>query len=437
MVLTFKNHHTFPEVFMRVPAPASMLRLTCLLMLLAGAHSHACGENWPGWRGPRGDGTSAEPQVPERWSGTENVAWKIEAPAESHASPIIWDDRVYLVGTDLARNTRLLRAHDRKTGKQLWEQTVAESPLERKHKLNSYASSTPATDGEKIYVSFLDQKQMLIAAYDFNGKELWKVQPGPFSSVHGYCSSPVLYQDKVIINGDHDGDSYLVALDRTTGKTVWKTSRENHTRSYCTPIIREINGRVQMMLSGNKCVASYDPETGVRQWVIDGPTEQFVASLVYSHDLLFVTGGFPDKHILAINPAGTGNVTDSHVVWRHERRGVSYVPSPVVVGDYFVVASDDGIATCFEATSGRLLWQERMGRHYSASLITANGLIYFLDDDGVMKAIKPGPKVDVVSENQLGESCYASPAISQGQLYIRGSSHLYCIGRDAVAVKGR
>lgn len=418
-----------------MPTAHDVFRLSVFLMLLTCAHTAAWAENWAGWRGPRGDGTSAEQNVPTRWSGTDNLAWKIEAPAESHASPIIWDDRVFLVGTDLGKSTRLLRSYDRRTGKQHWEQTVAETPLEKKHKLNSYASSTPATDGERIYVSFLDQKKMLIAAYNFDGKQLWKVEPGPFSSVHGYCSSPVLYKDKVIVNGDHDGDSYLVALDRATGKTLWKTERENRTRSYCTPIIREIKGRTQMMLSGNKCVASFDPDTGTRQWIIDGPTEQFVASLVYNHDLLFVTGGFPDKHILAIDPTGSGNVTQSHVVWHHRNSGVSYVPSPIAVGDYFVVAADNGIATCFEATTGKLVWQERLGRHYSASLITANGLIYFVDDDGITKLVKPGPKLDVVAENALGETCYASPAISQGQLFIRGSVHLYCIGRDAVAVK--
>ncbi|MFV0443765.1 MAG: PQQ-binding-like beta-propeller repeat protein, partial [Planctomycetaceae bacterium] len=283
---------------------------------------------------------------------------------------------------------------------------------------------------QRVYVSFLDQNEMFIAAYDLAGNKVWEARPGPFKSVHGYCSSPVVFENLLIVNGDHDGDAYLVALDRATGKTVWKTPRENRTRSYCTPIIRDINGRTQLMLSGSKCVASFDPRTGERLWIIDGPTEQFVASLVMNQDLVFLTGGFPDKHIMAIDPTGSGNVTESHVRWHVERNGVSYVPSPVACGDYFLLSSDNGIGTCFDAVTGAIVWQERMGRHYSTSLTTANGLVYFLDDDGTTRIVRPGPTYQLVSENLLDEECYASPALSDGQIFLRGAEHLYCIGRQ-------
>lgn len=411
----------------------------CLLLLLSAASVSA--ENWPGWRGPRGDGTSLERDVPVRWSATENIAWKAEMPYSGHSSPIVWDDYVFLVGADIDEETqnlikrqpdmradRVLVALDRRNGTLRWKRVVINTLLEQVHKLNSRASSTPATDGERIYVSFLDDDEMFIAAYDFEGNELWSVHPGVFSSRHGYCSSPILFEDKVIVNGDHDGDAYLVALDRETGKTVWKTDRENKTRSYCTPIIREIGGRTQMMLSGSKCVASYDPRTGKRHWIVDGPTEQFVASLVYNEGLLFVTGGFPDKHILAIDPSGRGNVTDTHIRWRHYRKGVSYVPSPVAAGESFFVVSDAGIGSCFDAASGERLWTERLGRHYSASLVAANGLVYFLDDDGITKVIKASGEFELVAENDLSEATYASPAISQGQFLIRTANHLYCVG---------
>jgi outer membrane protein assembly factor BamB len=180
-------------------------------------------------------------------------------------------------------------------------------------------------------------------------------------------------------------------------------------------------------------VASYNPDDGSRHWIIDGPTEQFVASPVYSHNLLFITGGFPDLHILTINPTGRGNVTDSHIVWRHKNKGVSYVPSPIAVGDYFLVASDGGVGSCYDAKTGAVLWQERLSTHYSASLVTAEGRVYFLDDNGMTKVIEPGPKLNVVAENSLGEPCYASPAISQGQLFIRTDKSLVCIGKPATA----
>jgi outer membrane protein assembly factor BamB len=313
----------------------------------------------------------------------------------------------------------------------VWEKEVLKSPLERIHQLNSHASSTPATDGRLVYVSFLHEKLMHVAAYDFDGNKIWSVEPGVFSSVHGYCSSPVLFEkDLVIVNGDHDGEAYLVALNRDTGTTVWKTPRENKTRSYCTPLICEINGRMQLMLSGSKCVASYDPRTGSRQWIIDGPTEQFVASPVYSNGMLFITGGFPDKHIMSINPDGNGNISKDHVVWHYKKgTGVSYVPSPVAIGDYLLVASDDGVGTCFDAKSGQVLWQKRLAGHYSGSLLTANGLAYFTSDDGVTKIIKPGPELEIVATNQIDDACFSSHAASNGHLYIRGEQYLWCIGK--------
>jgi hypothetical protein len=394
-------------------------------------------ENWPGWRGPRGDGTSLETDVPTRWNGAtrENVAWKVTIPGKGHASPIVWGNRIFLVTCVEDEQDRALICVDRATGKPLWSTSVLKSPLEQKHTLNSYASSTPATDGKLVYVTFLEGTkpgeaagaQMAVAAYDFAGQRQWLVRPGPFSSMHGYCSCPVLFEDKVIVNGDHDGNAYLVALDRASGRTVWTTPRENKTRSYSTPIIRQIDGRCQMILCGSKSVASYDPNDGSRHWIIDGPTEQFVASMVYNGDLLFMTAGFPDHHMLAIRPDGRGNVTDTHVVWR-TTEACSYVPSPIAVGDYFLVVSDDGIASCFEAATGRRTWRKRIGPHYSASLVSAGGLAYFLSDEGIATLVKPGETFEEVATNELGEACYASPAISPGRIYLRGEKHLFAIG---------
>jgi outer membrane protein assembly factor BamB len=402
----------------------------------------AIAEDWPCWRGPRGDGTSTEKNVPTAWDGAggSNVAWKTEIVGTGHASPIVWQDRVFVASCLEEENDRLLICLDRRSGKVLWQRSVMKSPLEKKHHLNSYASSTPATDGERVYVSFLEGSQageakgarIAVAAYDFDGNREWLVHPGAFSSVHGYCSCPVLFEDKVIVNGDHDGDAYLVALDRANGKTLWKVPRENKTRSYCTPIIRQIDGRWQMILSGSKCVASYDPHNGSRHWIVDGPTEQFVASMVYNGKLLYLTAGFPDHHILAIKPDGEGNVTDTHIVWR-TTENCSYVPSPIVVGDYFLVVSDEGIGSCYDAADGKRLWKQRMGPHFSASLVTAGGLVYFISDEGVTTVVKPGQKYEQVAKNPLGEACYASPAISQGQIYLRGVKHLYAIGGKQVA----
>ncbi|MHC4519246.1 MAG: outer membrane protein assembly factor BamB family protein, partial [Planctomycetota bacterium] len=225
-------------------------RLAAVLLTLITLASSACGENWPAWRGPRGDGTSLEKDVPTQWSGTENVMWRTPVPGKGHASPIVWQDRVFTVTAVTDTLERMLLCFDAASGRLLWQRTVLRAPLERLHKLNSHASSTPATDGETVYVSFLDRDKMYVAAYDFEGKRLWEVRPGPFASMHGYCSSPILWKDKLIVNGDHDGPGYLIALDRNTGRTLWKTPRPNNTRSYCAPIIRTIGERNQMVLAG-------------------------------------------------------------------------------------------------------------------------------------------------------------------------------------------
>ena len=372
--------------------------------------------------------------MPLHWTATSNVLWKTELPGAGHASPIVWNDRLFTVTALDGSQDRVLLCLDRGTGQILWQRTVLAAPPEKKHNLNSFASSTPATDGELVYVAFLDKTQMLVAAYDFNGTQRWLVRPGVFSSMHGFCSSPLLFEDKVIVNGDHDGDSYIVALSRADGRTLWKTPRQNRTRSYCVPIIRELAGRTQMVLSGDKSVASYDPRTGSLHWILDGPTEQFVASPVHSErtGLLYITGGFPDHHILALQPDGTGNITESNKITWRTTKGVAYVPSPIIAGDWFLVVSDGGVAHCFDAKTGELAWAERIGESH-ASLVSANGLVYLLNDNGVMRVVRPGKNFDLVARNELGEKTYASPAISSGRMFIRGFKNIYCVAPGTTA----
>ena len=403
-------------------------RLLPALLIAATGALHADVENWPGWRGPRGDGSSLDTQVPVQWDVQRDTLWKTALPGKGHASPIIWKDRIYLATAIEDTEQRALLCLDRKSGKVLWQKDILQSAFEGIHRLNSRASSTPVTDGHSLYLSFLAGRQMWIAAFTMDGELRWKRRPGEFSSKHGYCSSPILWKDKVIINGDHDGDAYLVALHRENGKTLWETERPNKTRSYCTPIIRNIEGRNQMILSGSRSVASYDPDTGSQHWVIDGPTEQFVASLVYNGDLLFMTCGFPKRFIQAIDPRGSGNVTRTHVRWT-TTKGCSYVPSPISIGPYFLVVADNGVASCFLAKTGERLWMERLPGGHSASLISANGLAYFLSDRGVMTVIQPGPKFKILAQNQLGEATSASPAVYDGQLFLRGDKHLFCIAK--------
>jgi hypothetical protein len=405
-------------------------------------------ENWPGWRGPRGDGSSLSKAAPLTWDGEtgKGILWKTEIPGVGHASPIIWEDRAFIVTCDLEAQSRQLISLDANNGKILWKQNVIKAKLEKKHALNSFASGTPATDGDLVYVTFFeasDQEivapnvgserkifpgKMVVAAYDFDGKQQWLVKPGEFISAHGYSSCPVLYKDLVIVNGDHDGDSYILALNKNTGKTVWKTKRSYGIRSYCTPIIREIDGRTQMVFSGSKHIISLNPDTGDVHWVVEGPTEQFVASMVYDGELFYMCAGYPTYHVMGIDPRGKGDITESHVRW-HSKEVRCYVPSPVVIGDYLIVADDRGTANCYDTKDGTRLWLDRLGNHFSASLLHANGLAYLIADNGVTKIVKPDSTLEVIAENPLNENVYASPALANDRLFIRGEKHLFCIGK--------
>jgi outer membrane protein assembly factor BamB len=408
-----------------------MLR-AILGMLALAAVAQADPEEWSGWRGPRRDGTSLERGFPLRWSATENVLWKVPIPGKGHSSPVVWGDRLFVTTCLEESGDRKLLCLDRKDGRVLWDKVVVSTPKEHIHKLNSYASSTPVTDGKHIWVAFLDEPKFWIFCYDVDGNLIWKKSPGEFHSVHGFCSSPLLYKDMVIFNGDQDAVAYLVALDQATGAERWRVDRPNRTRSYVPPVIFEAAGRPQMVLSGSKCVASYDPDTGKQIWIIDGPTEQFVASMVYAEGVFFITGGFPQWHVLAINPDGQGNVTSSHILWRDKGHDIcSYVPSPVAWGPHFFIVSDEGNATCFEAKTGKRLWKEKLSKHFSASAVAAGGYLYFLDDFGVTYVVKAGETFELVAKNPLGEECYASPALSRGRLYIRTAKNLFCIGEAA------
>ena len=398
--------------------------LGAMIVVLAGL---ARAEEWPSWRGPRGDGTSTEAGVPIRWSAGENIAWKAPIPGKGHSSPIVWGDRVFVTTCLESEKKRVLLAVDRRDGKVLWNRVVLAAPLERKNELNSYASSTPATDGRLVYVSFLESPKIQMVAYDMEGKEVWRRSPGDFNAAHGFCSSLTLFKDMVILNGDQDAKAFIVALDKATGEERWRVDRPNRTRSYCPPLVTEAGGRTQMVLAGSKCVASYDPGTGKQFWIVDGPTEQFVASMVYTDGLFCMTGGYPSLHILGIRPDGDGNVTGTHVAW-HERKNPSYVPSPIAAGKWFYVISDSGMLSCIEARTGRYAWQQQVARHVSSSPVSAAGNLYFLDDDGLTMVVKAGPTFEVVSKNALGEPCRTSPAISRGRIFVRAVGNLYCIG---------
>lgn len=399
-----------------------------IVMLILNSVSFTQAQNWPSWRGPAGDGTSIETNLPTQWDSVTNVLWKSTVPGTGYSSPVVWEDKLFTVTALTETQEKVLLCYDCKTGKLLWQKIMIKTTFEKKHGDNSYASGTPATDGTLIYVSFLDVKDVVVAAYDFNGNQIWLQRPGTFSSPHGYSCSPALFEDKVIINGASQGESFVAALNRKDGHIIWKNLHDKPSHSFSTPIFREMAGKMQMIYCGNKEITSINPEDGSKYWFVNGPSEDFCSSPVYNKKsgLVLVSSAWPLRNLVAIKPDGHGDVTLSHVVWQ-SRKGAYYVPSPVCTDDYLLTTMTTGQVHCIEAATGKILWVEDMGAQYSSSVL-ANGLVYMPNDKGVITVINPGPTFNYIAKNYIGERMIASPAISNGKIYIRGDKHIFCIG---------
>lgn len=387
-------------------------------------------QNWPCFRGPNGDGTSPEKNVPLKWDSVTNVVWKVRVPGSGYSSPVIWGERLFLTTAFADIQEKALLCYDVKSGKLLWQKTLLKAPFEKKHDNNGFASGSPATDGTRVYVSFLDGKDVVVAAYDFSGKQVWIQRPGTFFSPHGYSCSPVIYEDKVIVNGDSQKDSFVAAISRSNGKVLWKVSHERQAHSFSTPIIRRMAGKSQMIFLGNREIASYDPATGKKYWFVNGPSEDFCSSPVYNSKsgLVLVSSAWPIRNLVAVKPDGNGDVTNTHVVWQ-TRKGAYYVPSPVTTDDYIFSTMQTGQVHCIEVATGKVMWIEDLGLQYSSPVLV-NGLVYMPNDKGIITVIKPGPTFNPVAKNSIGEKMFASPAISNGKLYIRGFEHLFCISSN-------
>jgi outer membrane protein assembly factor BamB len=385
-------------------------------------------QNWPCWRGANGDGTSNETNLPTQWDSTTNVLWKSAVPGVGYSSPIVWNDKLFTITALPDTQEKILLCYNSKNGDLVWQKTVLKTPFEKKHNDNSFASGTPATDGSLIFVSFLDDQDVVVAAYDFTGKQIWVQRPGTFKSPHGYSCSPAIFEDKIIINGNSQGDSFVAALSRSDGHILWKISQDKPSHSFSTPIFRKMAGKMQMIFCGNKEITSYNPNDGTKYWFVSGPSEDFCSSPVYNEKsgLVLVSSAWPVRTLVAIKPDGQGDVTKTHVVWQSSK-GAYYVPSPVCTEDYLFSTMTNGQVHCIEAATGNIVWVQEMGKQYSSPVL-ANGLVYMPNDNGIITVIKPGNTFNPIAKNPIGERMFASPAISKGKIYLRGFQHLYCIG---------
>jgi len=411
-------------------------RRTLIAVVVAAlATSPSRADDWPGWRGPRGDGISRETNAPLSWSPTENIAWKTPLPGTGRSSPIVSGERVFVTAGDESDQSRRIVCLHRASGSILWNVAVHHGASGKMHRFNSTASSTPTTDGERVYAVFADDQGLLVVAVDFSGRILWAVSPGSFHSQHGFAASPVLFGDGVIVNGQQDGEAFVVMLHRQTGAEIWRYKPAVNLRSFSTPVLTRYAGQDQLILTGASQTTALDPLTGKLIWFADGPSEKFVSTPSIGHGLVFSFGGSDEKHAMAVRLGGHGNVLNSHVVWRSDR-SMPYVPSPLLLGDYLHVISDAGIYTCLDPRTGSTLHTGRKLGPVFSSPVAVAGRIYFFEDSGRCTVIENGPNFEIIATSELGETLQTTPAIAGGSLFVRTETHLVRIDeRSEVAVR--
>jgi outer membrane protein assembly factor BamB len=412
-------------------------------VLTGAAGSHVTAENWPQWRGAQRNGVSGEKNVPLRWTKTENITWKLALPAWSGSTPIVWGNRLFLnvaEGSDL-----FLWSIDRGTGAAVWKQRLGGGNV--KLQKQNMSSPSPVTDGRTVWTM---TGTGIVKAFDFDGKELWtrdiQKDYGRFGMNWGYGSSPLLTDNALyvqVLHGMHTKDpSYLLRLDAVTGKTVWRVERPTQARfespdAYTTPALLEYGTSKEIVVSGGDVVTGHDPATGKELWRASGlnprndGSYRLVASPVVSGEFIYVPAR--ERPVLALKAGGRGDVTRTHVLWSFDNG--PDVPTPVTDGAYVYLINDRGIVWCLDAKSGKEVYGRKRlhPATYSGSPVLADGRIYVTNEDGLTSVLRTGPVFEVVAENDLDGYTLSSPAISDGQIFIRTEKFLYCIGRRATS----
>jgi len=386
-------------------------------------------ENWPRFRGPTGTGHHVGAPLPTKW-GPENVLWRVELKGDGHSSPVNWDQRVFLTADADKGSSRFVFVFDARDGRLLWEKKIACNSPGKTHKMNSFATPSCLTDGQRV-VAFFDCAG--IHCFDLDGKPLWSQSVGEFPSPWGVAASPVFSGNLVIQNCDTKGASSIVALDKNTGKIVWKTSRgDKPMGGWGTPIEIRTPTRSELVVSGEYGLDAYDPATGKPLWACKGFNGRGEPSPEFAHGLIFVLNG-KSGDVYALRPGGSGDVSETHRAWRTPRTRVRDLSSPIVVGNYMFAMDMKGNAATYEARSGKVLWTEKIPGAYSGSPFESAGLIYLNNEAGETLVIRPGPKLDLVARNSIGERkgelFRASLAPINGRIYLRSNRALYCVGR--------
>lgn len=387
--------------------------------------------DWPWWRGPDRNGVAATQNPPMKWSATENVLWKAPVPGRGHGSPIVVGDQVFLAAADPEKEVQSVLCFDRKSGKQLWETPVHKGGFEKKgNAKTTLASCTPACDGQRVFVNFLNGGAVYTTALSREGKQLWQTKVSDFVTHQGFGSSPAVYEGLVIVSSDHKGGGVIVGLERATGKVAWSRERPK-VPNYASPIILNVAGRDQLIMTGCDLVTGLDPRTGKEIWETKGSTTETVTSTVTDGQLVFTSGGYPKNHVSAVRADGSGKVA-----WENGTR--VYVPSMLVRDGHLYAVLDAGSAVCWKSDTGKEVWRGRLEGTFSSSPVLVGEHIFATNEAGKTFIFKATPKgFDLVGENQLGDEAFATPTFCGDRIYTRVAvtekgkrqEWLYCLGK--------
>jgi len=393
-------------------------------------------KHWPGFRGPTGQGIVFDTRIPLEWNVSKNVVWRTKLPGRGNSSPVIWGDRLFVTAESerrpddaplLAKDEapdRLLLCYSL-AGELLWQHAAPRPPdHEVLYWKNTLASATPVTDGERVIVFFGNAG---LVCCDMDGNRQWHVDLGTFPTTHGPGSAPVLYKDLVILIQDQNkGTSLCAAFDKHTGERLWQRERKN-SMGWSNPVLLRAEGRDELIFNGSHAVTSYDPATGEELWTHAGTSIESIPMIAAGGGMLFSTSG-RNGPTFAMRPGGSGDTTGTHLVWRLERGG-PHVPSPAYHDGRLYLAGDTGIVTCLEAATGETLWQKRLRGRFSASPLLVDDKLLFVSEEGVTYIVKSSPRFELLAENPLSETVYATPAVLGGRIYFRTNAGLMCVGK--------
>jgi outer membrane protein assembly factor BamB len=443
-----------------IPKPVKAIpRFLFLFVLLRCGHAMLAAD-WPAWRGPTGMGLSAEKNFPVKWSTTENVKWRAPLPEAGNSTPIVWRGKIFV--TQAVGDRRTLMCFDRKDGKLLWQQGVTTKEKEPTHATNPYCSGSPVSDGERVIASFASDG---LFCYDLDGKELWRrADLGRQIHIWGGAASPAIYGELCFLNfGPGDG-TYLLAVDKRTGRTKWKHEEETgygkpptadvrsspssksagkdtakvatDIGSWCTPVIMNVEGNDQLLMSWPRRLAAYDPRTGKELWTCSGLNPLIYPSPIFEDGIVVAMGGFNGSS-LAVRAGGSGDITESRRLWQHPRTK-QRIGSAVIRDGHIYIHNDPGIAECFDLRTGKLVWEERLkgpGKTATnwSSIMLAGDNCYTITQGGDCCVFKASPTFELVAVNSLGEKSNSSIVASDGELFIRTHQALWCIAENAAA----